>query len=72
MLKQQLFTIATISQKLFESIEDDQQVEDWVKSKVAVADELISTVAKKVMYNELNNDIKGFDTLNYDDLIIGK
>ena len=72
MLKQQLFTIATISKKLFESIEDDQPVEDWVKSKVAVADELISTVAKKVMYNELNNDIKGFDTLNYDDLIIGK
>jgi hypothetical protein len=71
MLKQQLFTIATVAKKLHELIEDDQPVEDWVKSKVAVADEIISTVAKNVMYGEAKEKINGMDKLDFDDLIIG-
>ena len=71
MLKQQLFTIATVAQKLHELIEDDQLVEDWVKSKVSVADEIISTVAKNIMYGETKEKNSGMDKLNFDDLIIG-
>jgi hypothetical protein len=71
MLKQQLFTIATVAKKLHELIENDQPVEDWVKSKVAVADEIISTVAKNVMYGEAKEKTNGMDKLNFDDLIIG-
>ena len=71
MLKQQLFTIATVAQKLHELIEDDQLVEDWVKSKVSVADEIISTVAKNIMYGESKEKNIGMDKLNFDDLIIG-
>jgi hypothetical protein len=71
MLKQQLFTIATVAQKLHELIEDDQPVDDWIKSKVSVADEIISTVAKNVMYGEVKEKNGGMDRLNFDDLIIG-
>jgi len=71
MLKQQLFTIATVAQKLHELIEDDQPVDDWIKSKVSVADEIISTVAKNVMYGEAKEKNGGMDRLNFDDLIIG-
>lgn len=71
MLKQHLYTIATIAQKLYEVIGDDQEVEDWVHSKIAVADESMSAVAKNVMYGE-SEDIKGMDNLDMNDLIIGK
>lgn len=71
MLKQQLFTIAKVSEKLYELIDNDQQVEDWVKSKVAVADHIISSVAKNIMYGEAQEKVNSLDKLNFDDLIIG-
>ena len=41
------------------------------RSKVAVADEIISTVAKNIMYGEAKEKTNGMDKLNFDDLIIG-
>ena len=35
MAKQQLFTIATLAYKMWEQMEDGEQIEDWIESKIA-------------------------------------
>jgi hypothetical protein len=74
MAKQQLFTIATLAYKMWESMEDGDQLEDWQESKIAQAEQSITSVVKSFMYDEFtskeSND--GMGKLNFDDLIIGK
>ena len=74
MAKQQLFTIATLAYKMWESMEDGEQLEDWQESKIAQAEQSITSVVKSFMYDEFtskeSND--GMGKLNFDDLIIGK
>lgn len=72
MFKQQLYTIAQIAQQLHDTVDDNTKLEDWVVSKVAVADHIMTAVAKSIMYGENQDDMSGMDTLNPDDLIIGK
>lgn len=72
LFKQQLHTIAQIAQDLHDKIDNDTKLEDWVVSKVAVADHIMTAVAKNIMYGESQDDMSGMDTLNPDDLIIGK
>jgi len=70
-LKQHLFVIKTIAEKLYDIIDDNQEVEDWVHSKIAIADETLSSVAKNILYGD-KEGIKGMDNLDYNDLVIGK
>jgi hypothetical protein len=74
MTKQQLFTIATLAHKMWESMEDDEEIEDWMVSKVAQAEQSIITVVKSYMYNEFVDEKQtdGMGKLNFDELIIGK
>ena len=72
MAKQQLFTIATISYKMWEMMEDGTQLEDWQESKIAQAEQSITSVVKSYLYGEVEDNLKGMETLNYDDLVIGK
>lgn len=71
MTKQQLFTIAILAHKMWEKMENDEELEDWMISKVAQAEQSIISVVKAYMYGEVEDKIKGMDTLNYDDLVIG-
>lgn len=71
MAKQQLFTIATLAYKMWELLEDGEQLEDWMESKIAQCDYAITSVVKAYMYDEIADDQKGMDKLNYDDLVIG-
>jgi hypothetical protein len=72
MAKQQLFTIATLSYKMWEMMEDGTQLEDWQESKIAQAEQSITSVVKSYLYGEVEDNLKGMETLNYDDLVIGK
>ena len=77
MAKQQLFTIAKLAEKMWEKMEeegDDEVLDDWMESKIAQAEQSISSVVKAYMYNELTDDkeIGGMNKLGFDDLIIGK
>jgi hypothetical protein len=76
MAKKQLFTIATLAYKMWESMEDDEQLEDWEESKIAQCEQSIIAVVKNYMYDEFvdNEDMGkgGMDKLSFDDLIIGK
>ena len=74
MAKKQLFTIATLAYKMWESMDDNEQLEDWEESKIAQCEQSISAVVKNYMYDEFvdDNQTTGMDKLNYDELVIGK
>jgi hypothetical protein len=78
MAKQQLFIIAKMAQAMWEKMDDDgdDQLEDWMESKIAQAEQSISSVVKAFMYDEFSKkeeeEIGGMNKLGYSDLIIGK
>ena len=76
MAKQQLFVIATLSQKMWEAMEEGEQLEDWMETKIAQAEQSIVSVVKSYMYDEFvdgeSPEMDGMGKLNFDDLIIGK
>lgn len=71
MAKQQLFTIATLAYKMWEQMEDGEQLEDWMESKIAQAEQSVVAAVKAYMYDEVEEELKGMDKLNYQDLVIG-
>lgn len=72
MVKQQLFTIATLSYKMWEMLEEeDSKLEDWMVSKIAQSEASVVSVVKSFMYDETKEDMKGMDRLDYNDLVIG-
>jgi len=72
MAKQQLFTIATLSYKMWEMMEDGEQIEDWMESKLAQAEQGVVAVVKAYMYDEVEEELTGMSKLDYSDLVIGK
>ena len=72
MAKQQLFTIATLAYKMWEQMPEDEQLEDWMESKIAQCEQSVIAVVKSYLYDEAQESIMGMDTLNYNDIIIGK
>jgi len=71
MAKQQLFTIATLAHKMWEMMEEGEQLEDWMETKIAQSEQSILAVVKSYMYDEMEDRIKGSRGFNPDDLIIG-
>jgi hypothetical protein len=72
MAKQQLFVIATMAYKMWEMLDDNAQLEDWMESKIAQCEQSVSSVVKAYLYDEFDAELKGMDTLSYDDLVIRK
>jgi hypothetical protein len=74
MAKQQLFIIATLAHKMWEQLEDGEQLDDWMESKIAQSEESITSVVKAFMYDEVvdEKDVDGMGKLDYNDIIIGK
>lgn len=69
MAKQQLFTIAVMAYKMWESMEDGVQLEDWQESKIAQAEQSVTSVVKSFMYDELTDNTNEVD---FNELVIGK
>ena len=75
MAKKQLYTIAILAHKMWESMDDNEELEDWQESKIAQCEQSIIAVAKDFMYDEFvdgDDGSGGMDKLNFDDLVIGK
>jgi hypothetical protein len=74
MAKQQLFMLATMAYTMWEKMEDGEQLEDWMETKIAQSEQSILSVVKAYMYDELVDDGEnsGMGKLNFNDLIIGK
>ncbi len=75
MAKQQLFTIATLAHAMWEKMEDGEQLEDWMESKISQAEQSVVSVVKTFMYDEFKDESQsndGMGKLNYDEIVIGK
>lgn len=76
MARQQLYVIAKMAEKMWEKMEENESetLDDWMESKIAQAEQSISSVVKAYMYDELSDDdeIGGMNKLGFNDLIIGK
>jgi hypothetical protein len=51
---------------------DDEELDDWMESKIAQSEQSVISVVKAYMYDETVDDLKGMDTMNYNELVIGK
>jgi hypothetical protein len=56
---------------MWEQMEEGEQLEDWMESKVAQSEQSIVSVVKSFMYDEAEEELKGMEKLNYDELVIG-
>ena len=74
MAKKQLFRIATLAYKMWESMDDNEQLQDWQESKIAQCEQSIIAVVNEYMYDDFVDDnvSGGMDKLDFDELIIGK
>ena len=72
MAKQQLFTIATLAYKMWELMEEGEQLDDWMETKIAQSEQTIVSVVKSFMYDEVEERMKKQDGFDLDNLIIGK
>jgi hypothetical protein len=71
MSKQHLFTISTLAKAMWEQMGDDEELEDWMESKIAQAEQSITSVVKSFMYDEITNKPTGTDFIDFNDIIIG-
>jgi len=74
MAKEQLYTIATLAMKMWEKMEDGDQLEDWQETKIAQSEQSIISVVKNFMYGETETKETngGMDRLDFGDIIIGQ
>ena len=72
MAKQQLFTLATLAYKMWEIMEEGEQLEDWMETKIAQAEQSISSVVKSYMYDEVEERMKNNGGIDFDGIVIGK
>ena len=73
MLKQQLYTISVLTKKMWEHVEDGENIDDWMTSKIAQCESSIISVVKAYFYDEIKDDgIDGMKILNPDDIVIGQ
>ena len=73
MAKQQLYVIAKMAEKMWEKMEEGEQLEDWMETKLAQAEQSVVSVVKAYMYDEFESkDSEGMGKLNYDEIVIGK
>ena len=72
MAKQQLFTIATLAYRMWEQMPEEEQLEDWMETKIAQSEQSITSVVKSFMYDEVEDRMKNGGGIDLDNLIIGK
>ena len=72
MAKQQLFTLATLAYKMWEIMEEGEELEDWMETKIAQAEQSISSVVKSYMYDEVEERMKNNGGIDFDGIVIGK
>jgi hypothetical protein len=60
-----------LAYKMWEIMEEGEQLEDWMESKIAQADQMVTAVVKSYMYDEISDELKKNRGFNPEDLVIG-
>jgi len=55
MAKQQLFTIAVTAYKMWEAMPEGEELEDWMNTKIAQAEQSMVSAFKSYMYDKLEH-----------------
>jgi hypothetical protein len=72
MAKQQLYTIATLAKSMWEKMEEGEQLEDWMETKIAQAEQSITSVVNNFMYKDVNGGLDGTKNIDFDEIVIGQ
>jgi hypothetical protein len=72
MAKQQLYTIATLAKAMWEKLEDGEQLEDWMETKIAQSEQSITSVVNNFMYKEVEGGVDGTKRVDFDEIVIGQ
>lgn len=72
-VKEQLFRISTITHKLWEILEEDENIilDEWMVNKIGQSDQSLVAVIKGVIHDTAEDKHKGTNSVNYDELVIG-
>jgi len=72
MFKSNLYSLSSKSQSIHDMTDDDENIEEWVQEKIAVADAMISSVYDYLKYEKSfpekvqeQSDYVGMDPANY-------
>jgi len=71
-IKQKLFTITTLSQKIWEIIDEEEEIDESLLTKLSECESIILDVAKAYLYNGMEGTEKKLKNIDFNDLIIGK
>jgi len=71
-IKQKLFTITTLSQKIWEIIDEEEEIDESLLTKLSECESIILDVAKAYLYNGMDGTEKKLKNIDFNDLIIGK
>ena len=72
MAKQQLYTIATLAKTMWEKMEEGEQLEDWMETKIAQAEQSITSVVNNFMYKEVDGGLDGTKSIDFNEIVIGQ
>ena len=70
MAKEQLYTIATMAMEMWEKMEEGEQLEDWMETKIAQSEQSITSVVNNFMYKDVNGGLDGTKSVDFNDIII--
>lgn len=70
LVKEKLYTIYTLAQKMWEEMGDDETLEDWMENKINQCEQDMISIVQTYLHGE-DGDLKGGQKLDFNELIIG-
>lgn len=67
MLRAQLLSIMENAERLYHMVDEGDMLEDWVQSKVTVAEDYLRAVASYIKYYNGEKNMEDYDELEYDE-----
>ena len=71
-IKQKLFTITTLSQKIWEMIDEEEEIDESLLTKLSECESIILDVARAYLYKGMDGGDKKLKNIDFNELIIGK
>ena len=70
LIKEKLYTIYTLAQKMFGEMDDDEMVEEWMSNKINQCEQDMISIVQTYLHGD-DGDLKDEEGLDFDELIIG-
>jgi hypothetical protein len=57
---------------MWEKMEEGEQLEDWMETKIAQAEQSITSVVNNFMYKEVDGGLDGTKSIDFNEIVIGQ